>query len=123
MVDMASILLIEDDIQLQKMYHQMLTNEGYDVQKASNGDEGINFFHEKPADLVITDIIMPEKSGLDAISELIRAYPDVKIIAMSGGNRAGDKLLRMAQTLGAQRILRKPFSRAELISTVEATLK
>ena len=120
---MACILLIEDDIQLQKMYHQMLTNEGHDVQKASNGEEGINRFYETPADLVITDIVMPEKSGLDTISELKNAYPEVKIIAMSGGNRTGNKLLRMAQSLGAQRILRKPFSRAELISAVEAVLK
>lgn len=120
---MSRILLIEDDIQLQKMFHRMLTNEGYDVQKASNGNEGINCFHEAPADLVITDIVMPEKSGLDAISELKSAYPKVKIIAMSGGGRTGVKLLNMAKTLGVDRTLKKPFTRAELISAVEEILR
>jgi DNA-binding response OmpR family regulator len=120
---MAHILLIEDDVQLQKLLHHMLNSEGHDVQKACNGNEGINCFHETPADLVITDIIMPEKTGLDVISELKRAYPEVKIIAMSGGVRTGTKLLNMAQTLGAKRILRKPFTRAELIAAVRDVLE
>ena len=119
---MSRILLIEDDIQLQKMIHRMLINEGYDVQDASNGNEGINCFHEAPADLVITDIVMPEKSGLDAIAELKSAYPKVKIIAMSGGGRTGVKLLNMARKLGVDRILKKPFTRVELISAVDEML-
>jgi DNA-binding response OmpR family regulator len=119
---MPMILVIEDDIQLQKMIYQMLTSEGYDVQQALNGSEGISCYLKTPADLVITDIIMPEKTGLDIISELKRIYPEIKIIAMSGGGRADVKLLDMAQTLGAKGILRKPFSRAELIDTVNNVL-
>ena len=119
---MTSILLIEDDIQLQRLLCQILISEGYEVQNTCNGNEGISCFHETPADLVITDIIMPEKTGLDIISELISAYPGVKIIAMSGGARAGIKLLNMAKTLGAKQTLRKPFTRSELIAAVQAVL-
>jgi CheY-like chemotaxis protein len=115
---MARILVIEDDVQLQKMLHQMLTHEGYDVQVASNGVEGIRCYRKTPADLVITDIIMPEKTGFETISELKESYPEVKIIAMSGGSRSGVKLLNMAETIGAQRTLNKPFTRTQLIATI-----
>jgi DNA-binding NtrC family response regulator len=120
---MARILLIEDDIQLQKLLYRMLEREGHDVRQACNGEQGINWFHETPADLVITDIIMPEKTGLDVITELKRDYPDVKIIAMSGGARAGTKLLNMAQTLGAHKTLKKPFTRETLIAAIQEVLE
>jgi DNA-binding response OmpR family regulator len=119
---MARILLIEDDIQFQKLLCHMLKCDGHDVQKAFNGDEGINCFHETPADLIITDITMPEKTGLDVISELKSAYPEVKIIAMSGGGRAGTKLLNMAQAIGARRTLKKPFTREALIAAIHSVL-
>jgi DNA-binding NarL/FixJ family response regulator len=120
---MPRILIIEDDIQLQEMLQQMLTHEGYEVQVASNGIEGIRCYHKTPADLVITDIIMPEKSGIETISELKETYPEVTIIAMSGGGRADIKLLEIAETLGAQRTLNKPFPREELIGTIKEVLK
>ena len=120
---MPRILVIEDDIQLQKILHQMLTREGYEVQVASNGDEGIRCYHKTPADLVITDIIMPEKSGIETISELKETYPEVTIIAMSGGGRANIKLLEIAETLGAKRTLNKPFTREKLIAAVKEVLK
>jgi DNA-binding NtrC family response regulator len=120
---MTRILLIEDDIHLQKLLHQILTLAGYDVNGASNGIEGIKSYHETPADLVITDIIMPEKTGLETISELKKVYPELTIIAMSGGGRADVELLKIAETLGAQRTLSKPFTRAELISTIKEVLK
>jgi DNA-binding response OmpR family regulator len=115
---MARILVIEDDVQLQKMLHQMLTHEGYDVQVASNGVEGIRCYRKTPADLVITDIIMPEKSGIETISELKDTYPEVTIIAMSGGGRADIKLLEIAETVGAQRTINKPFTREKFIATI-----
>jgi DNA-binding NtrC family response regulator len=120
---MALILVIEDDIQLQKMLHQMLTHEGHEVQVASNGFEGIRCYHKTPADLVITDIIMPEKSGIETISELKDTYPEATIIAMSGGGRADIKLLEIAEKLGAQRTISKPFTREKLIATVKEVLK
>jgi DNA-binding NtrC family response regulator len=120
---MALILVIEDDIQLQKVLHQMLAHEGYEVQVASNGVEGIRCYHNTPADLVITDIIMPEKSGIETISELKGTYPEVTIIAMSGGGRADIKLLEIAETVGAQRTINKPFTREKFIATVKEVLK
>jgi CheY-like chemotaxis protein len=119
---MPLILLIEDDIQFHEMLHQMLTNEGYDVHQAFNGSDGISCYHKTPADLVITDILMPEKTGLETISELKRVYPEIKIIAMSGGGPANVKLLEIAKALGAKAILRKPFSRAELLESIENVL-
>jgi FixJ family two-component response regulator len=66
---------------------------------------------------------MPEKSGIETISELKETYPEVTIIAMSGGGRADIKLLEIAETLGAQRTLNKPFPREELIGTIKEVLK
>jgi DNA-binding NtrC family response regulator len=119
---MPLILLIEDDIQLQNMLYQMLTKEGYDVQQAFNGSDGISCYHKSPTDLVITDIRMPEKTGFETILELKKIYPEINIIAMSGGGRSDIKLLEMAQTMGVKRILRKPFSRTELIDAIDDVL-
>ena len=115
---MPLILVIEDDIQLQNM----LINEGYDVQQAFNGKEGISCYQKTPPDLVITDILMPEKNGLETISELKMVYPEVNIIAMSGGGKSDIKALSKAQTLGAKRILKKPFCRADLIDAIDDVL-
>ena len=120
---MARILIIEDDIQLQKMLHQMLIHEGYEVQVACNGIEGIKCYHNTPADLVLTDIIMPEKSGIETISDLKKIHPEVTIIAMSGGGRADIKLLEIAKILGAQRTINKPFTREKLLTTIKEVLK
>jgi CheY-like chemotaxis protein len=79
---MARILVIEDDIQVQEMLHQMLTHEGHEVQVASNGIEGIRCYQKTPADLVITDIIMPEKSGLETIMESVY---NIKVSIFSRG--------------------------------------
>jgi len=84
---MSRILIIDDDAQILKMLRQILEREKYHVTEASNGKEGLRLYRENPADLVITDIIMPEKEGIEIIIELKRDYPDVKIIAISGGGR------------------------------------
>lgn len=121
--NMARILVIEDDIQLQKMIHKMLTREGYKVQVAGNGIEGIKCYQKTPADLVITDIIMPKKSGIETISELKESFPEVTIIAMSGSGQADIKLLEIAETLGAKRTINKPFKRDKFIATVKEVIE
>ena len=88
---MARILIIDNDVQILNMLRQTLEREGYDVLKASNGKQGIRLHREEPVDLIITDIIMPEKEGIETILELKRDYPDVKIIAISGGGRTGPR--------------------------------
>ena len=113
------ILVIDDDDQFRGMLRETLEHAGYEVMDAPNGKEGIRVYRENPADLVITDIIMPEKEGIETIRELKREFPDVKIIAMSGGARNGPAgYLKMAKMLGAQRTLTKPLEREELLETV-----
>jgi len=92
------------------------------VVEAANGAEGIQRFNEKPADMIITDIIMPEKEGIETIIELKKAHPDVKFIAMSGGGWYGTDIdFDMAKKLGA-RTLDKPFALQELLATVAELL-
>lgn len=116
---MARILVIDDDVQVLDMLYQTLTREGYDVLTASDGREGMRLFREAPVDLIITDLIMPEKEGIETIIELRRDFPDVKIIAMSGGGRIVTKdYLHMAKILGVQQTFAKPVSREQLLSAI-----
>ncbi|MCX5828963.1 MAG: response regulator [Deltaproteobacteria bacterium] len=121
---MARILLIDDDEQLRMMLRKMLEKAGYtDVEEANDGHIGIQLFRQHPFDLVITDIIMPDKEGIETIIELIGDYPQVKIIAMSGGGRVGPQdYLKMAKHLGASRALTKPFKYSDLIDSVQELL-
>ncbi len=121
---MARILVIEDDPQVLAMLRQTLEREGYEVIDASNGQEGIRLYREKSADLIITDLIMPEKEGIETIIELRRDFPQVKIIAISGGGRLGtEKYLQFAEELGAQRTFTKPIGRDELLGAVRELVK
>lgn len=116
---MPLILIIDDDNQVRGMLRQTLERAGYDVLDAPNGKEGIKLYRQDPADLVITDLIMPEKEGIETIIELRRDFPAVKIIAISGGGRNDpEEYLHMAKTLGAQRTFTKPFERKELLEAV-----
>jgi DNA-binding NtrC family response regulator len=120
---LARILIIDDDVQILNMLRQTLEREGYDVVEASNGKQGIRLYREEPVDLIITDIIMPEKEGIETILELKRDYPDVKIIAISGGGRIGpEEYLDMAEKLGAQRTFIKPVERKQLLNAVRNLL-
>jgi CheY-like chemotaxis protein len=117
------ILVIDDDDQLRGMLREMLEHAGYEVADAPNGKEGIRLYRENPADLVITDIIMPEKEGIETIMDLRREFPEVKIIAMSGGGTIeAEKYLRMAKGLGAVRTLTKPIERKELLEAVREVI-
>jgi DNA-binding response OmpR family regulator len=112
------ILLIDDDEPFRKLVTVMLTSAGYSVQEASDGAVGIAAYRQEHADMVLTDILMPEKEGLQTIRELRQIDPDVKIIAMSveGEGRFGH--LTIALRMGALRILHKPFTRDELLKTI-----
>lgn len=121
---MARILLIDDDEQVLDMLYESLTREGYDVLRASNGEQGLRLYRQEPVDLIITDIIMPEKEGIETIIELRRDFPDVKIIAMSGGGRIGTKdYLHLAKIFGVQRTFTKPVAREQLLDAIKALLK
>lgn len=121
---MARILIADDDANLRMILRDMLQQAGHHVGEASNGQEAIDFTHSEQVDLVITDIIMPDKEGIETIIEIRKSHPDVKIIAASGGGRcSAEDYLEAADAFGADRTLMKPFGRDELLSAVEDLLR
>ena len=120
---MAKILVIDDEPHILLMVKKMLERAGYEVDLASNGSEGLRLFEGVDPDLVITDIIMPEKEGLETIREMRRRNKELKIIAMSGGGKiSADNYLETAKIFGAARLIEKPFSQKVLMSYVEELL-
>ncbi len=120
---MKRILVIDDDVQVRQMLKQILERAGYEVVDATDGAEGIKLYRDEPTDLIITDIIMPEKEGIETIMELKRDFPDVKIIAISGGGRVDPgHYLEIARRLGVDRTFTKPFDRAELLEAIQQLL-
>ncbi|MBP2290478.1 response regulator [Azospirillum rugosum] len=120
---MANVLIIDDDDMVRTMLLRTLTRGGHEAVGARDGIEGVDAFRRNPADLVITDIFMPNQEGLATIMELRRSYPSIKIIAISGGGaRASLDVLPVAEALGAQKTLRKPFTPAEVMDAVRDVL-
>jgi len=119
----ARILVIEDDSDLRQVLKIMLEKEKYRVFEAENGIIGLKAFKKEKFDLVITDIIMPEKEGIETIFELKRINPEVKIIAISGGGRiAAEEYLSMAKNFGVSKVLSKPFKRDHFLASVKDVL-
>ena len=115
-----NIIVVDDEEQIRIMLRRMLEKEGYIIREASNGDIALKLQKEDPADLIITDIIMPDKEGIGTILELKNRYPDIKIFAMSGGGKnSPDHYLRMAKGFGVNKVFRKPFTREELLSAID----
>jgi DNA-binding response OmpR family regulator len=120
---MARILLIDDDEAVRAMLIGTLNHFGHTVIEACNGKEGLKLFPQSKADIVITDIVMPEKEGLAVLMELRKAQPPVKIIAISGGGRNGKvDYLPTAKLMGAAKVLAKPFSVEVLMAAVNELL-
>ncbi|HEB51396.1 MAG TPA: response regulator [Desulfobulbus sp.] len=116
---MKRILVVDDEEQIRSMLTQMLEHEGYEVHAAENGEEGMTLIGRYAFDLVITDMIMPVKDGLKFIMELVREYPDLKIMAISGGGAIkAERYLTMASYLGDIATLEKPFKRDVLLEMV-----
>ena len=117
---MVSILVIDDEEHIRMLIRKMLELSGYEVYEAPDGKVGLELYRKKPTDLIITDILMPEKEGLETIMELRRYYPKAKIIAISGGGQIGNlSFLSAAKHLGALRTLTKPFTHKELLKTIK----
>lgn len=121
---MASILLVDDDDEFLAMLSAVLTRAGYQVRVAFDGQRAISTYRNRPVDLVITDLVMPEKEGMELIRELKRLDPEARIIAVSGaGHNALPHYLNIARALGAQRVLAKPFSEREILEAVSELLR
>ena len=117
---MKRILVIEDDDSVRKLIRRILEGAGYTVLEAPDGVQGVQTYREQRPDLVLTDIFMPGKEGLETILELGLLDPEVRIIAVSGGGNMGIlNPLPMAAKLGALRTLSKTFSGKELVDLVE----
>jgi two-component system cell cycle response regulator CpdR len=120
---MAKILVLDDEQSILLMIKKMLEKAGYEVSVALNGKEGMRLFEKERPDMVITDIIMPEKEGLETIFELRRMYPKLKIIAISGGGRISpDGYLPGAKLLGADMVFQKPLEQKEFLQAVASLL-
>ncbi len=120
---MAKIVVIDDEESIRTLLARILVHANHDVRTASDGKAGFRILKEEPADLVITDILMPEMDGLEVLMELRQLYPNMRFIAISGG---GDHRvlthLVTAKRLGAVRTLSKPFEIDDLIHAVDETL-
>lgn len=120
---MARILVIDDDPSLRRTMRKVLERAGHDVVEAENGATGMSLVRDSPPDLVVTDLLMPEKEGIETIQEIRAEFPKLPIVAVSGAGSAeeGGPLLD-AQLFGAEATLSKPFSVEELTETVERVL-
>ena len=116
---MACILVIEDELGTRVAFRQMLKQAGHEVLEAPDGETGLAVCGQQPVGLVITDILMPDKEGLETIRELRRDFPGVKIIAISG---SGYRYLHMAEEFGAHRTFSKPFHWEKVLQAVKELL-
>jgi CheY-like chemotaxis protein len=120
---MKLILVVDDDVQVRLVIRKILERPDYVVHEASDGDEASRFLQEASPDLMITDLIMPGKEGLELIQEVRRNHPFAGIIAISGMTKSDPEFnLKMAQALGANCILAKPFTYQMFIGAVENVL-
>ena len=120
---MPRILVIDDDAMVRNAVSTILRHNGFEVDLATNGVQGLTAFRENRPDVIITDIIMPEKEGVETIIDILREQPQAKIIAISGGGRGGNSdFLRMAKSFGAAAILPKPFGPKDLLGCVMTCL-
>lgn len=116
---MARILIIDDNAEIRLILAEVLEEAGYATLTAPSGRHAIDFHLENPVDLIITDIFMPDTDGLEVIYQFRRRFPEVQIIAISGGGARGlTELLTVAKRMGAQRTFMKPFGWQEILQAV-----
>ena len=116
----CSVLVIDDESALREILSQVLTDAGHRVVGAEYGKDASKALAKAAFDVVLTDVIMPEKDGMQVISEVRKKFPEVRIIAMSGGGHVSrDQYLKIAKGLGAHAVLEKPFANQKLLDTIE----
>ena len=122
---MRRILIIDDNQDVRELMRAVLEGAGYIVDVASDGDSGIEAQRRQPADIVITDIFMPSRDGLETIECLRAEYPDVKLLVVSGGGWMGrvSDYLSTARDIGANAVLAKPFGADALLNAVRGLLQ
>lgn len=117
------ILIVDDDGRLRAAARAVLQEEGFEVDEAANGADALKTMRQSPAHLVLCDMFMPDKDGLETIRELRREFPNLRILAISGGGtRSGLDVLHLARVFGAVEVLNKPLHRADLLNAVHKAL-
>lgn len=120
---MADILIVEDDVSARAVLRETLELAGYQVREAGDGEAALRELGDHVADLAIIDLFMPRKEGLETIREVRGKFPEIKIIAISGGGNRGQlEYLPIAERFGANRVLEKPFEQSTLLGAVEELL-
>ncbi|MFC1747289.1 response regulator [Pseudomonadota bacterium] len=122
---MANILVVDDEEPIRSLVRKILTKDGHDVMEAENGQIACDMFSSADIDLIVTDLVMPEKNGIEMIMEIKRLNPNVKVIAISGGIGFSGQidLLSVASLLGAKHIIKKPFGVEDIRNAVNDMLK
>jgi len=131
---MPSVLVIDDEPDVRDSIRQVLTRVGFDVVTAENGEVGIEAFYGQPADVVIVDIIMPRRNGVEVIKKIRESHPGARILAITGGGNFGpfgykpgtvvtEAYLASATESGADAVMTKPFHRTDLIALVRSLVK
>lgn len=119
----CAILVVDDEPELREVIMRVLEDVGHKVTLAENGNEASKALARGAFDLVLTDVIMPDRDGMQVITELRRKYPQVRVVAMSGGGHVPrDQYLKIAKGLGAHAALEKPFSTQELLGVIEQVM-
>ena len=120
---MTTILVVDDHKELRTVVRRVLTEVGYEVAEAEDGAAALVAFRAHPPALVITDIVMPEKTGIEIIATMKREHPEVKVLAISGGGRTHVMdFLAIARKTGADAALEKPFRKSDLLARVAELL-
>lgn len=121
---MARILIVDDTADMRELLKNIVELAGHQIVEAESGRAGLERFTAQPADLVMTDIIMPDMDGNELIAKLRAVAPKVKIVAVSGGGRVRNLgVLQVAQKFGADRVLSKPFRKEDVLRVVDELLK
>jgi DNA-binding response OmpR family regulator len=109
------VMVVDDNEDMRSMLKLCLEADGFEVEVARNGQLALDLLHRQPADVVVTDLFMPDQDGIETILELRKQFPQVRIVAMSGWTSSeGSDYLRVAREIGALETLRKPFDPQEL---------
>jgi CheY-like chemotaxis protein len=118
---MASILIIDDESPIRTFLRRILDEDGHSIREAADGHRGLTLYRDAPADVVITDLLMPERDGLEVTLALTREFLDTRVIAITGAT--GDQnYLNVALLFGARRVIQKPFTPDEIRRAVRYTL-
>ena len=121
---MVKILVIDNDKQMRHLIRKLSIRDGHDVFTAQDGMEGFHSFHQIKPDLIITDIVMPNKNGIELIAEILTSNPNQAVIAMSGGRRTfnANANLNSNELHGVKGLLHKPFLYQQLQDAIQIAL-